>query len=313
MRSDNNRFLSRSIVISCENDECPNPTSRELTPTEFSDWLNEGEFNCNSCGHELSVEGVELRCFICDDEPDVPTLSHIPLVLDERCGNCAGRQEWDVNICSFRVSGSWDDLYDRYDWAVNLKDPGPLHRKGRTDYWEGLVHFCDAQQFVSIYEQRTIKAAKTGLYVYRDPELTKAVCLTESTIRNWDDIKQRHGEYGFVFRKKDIIALGGAPAFYISPEIETRMRKCAHAVPASLWPYCQKLQLPIRGKRSMNDFLHEREWRVPGDIDLDTVRPFAVTFQKVRPRIDKEELILRAAEEFSEIAERGPEDGMIPF
>ena len=223
-------------------------------------------------------------------------------MLDERCPECAGSKEWDADFYSVVVADSWSAYYGVYDWTASGKRMDALERKGRTDYWEGLVHFCEAEQFIAIYEERRIRASSTGLYAKRNPSETKAVCLTEATMPNWEELKKSHGEYGFVFRKRDIIGASGAPAIYLPQSVLDAITQRGQPIPKTLWPYLNKLTIPSITPGKKYDFLHEREWRVPQDIDLNVVQPYAVTFPRQRPGIDREELILQAAIEFQELS-----------
>src|SRR5207248_3512053 len=123
------------------------------------DWLEQAKIECESCGVELSVDGLRIECYICDAEFEGYSLSQIPSLLEERCNNCAGREEWDADFYSIRIAGSWSSEYDIYDWTANRKQVGALERKGRTDYWEGLVHFCSAEEFIAIFRDRRIRAS----------------------------------------------------------------------------------------------------------------------------------------------------------
>jgi hypothetical protein len=293
------------IAVYCAADDCKKPQSLSFTPSEFDEWIEEDAVDCNSCGTEMSVEGVTLECHICGAEIEFDSLSQISLLCDERCPYCAGNPTWDADFLSVVVAGSWAAEYAVYDWTANRQQTSCLERSGRTDYWEGLVHFCTASEFISIYESRCIKAASTGLYCHRNPSQTKAICLTETTQPNWGELQSSHGEYGFVFRKRDIIGLGGAPAIYLPQSVIEEMKAKGETIPPTLWPYLNMLRLPSLSPGTKYDFLHEREWRVPKDISFDVLRPFAVTFPKRRPRIDGEELILRAAREFHELSGAG--------
>lgn len=293
---------NKTISVSCQNIDCT-AKSKKLTPNEFEDFLYEGEFDCNKCGEELSSEGYRIECYICDMTfEDDYSLQEIQYLLDERCSNCAGSKEWDAEVYSIRIAGSWSSEYDMYDWSANGKRLDVLERNGRTDYWEGLAHFCSAEEFISIYKQKRIRASSTGLYNKKHPSLSKAVCLTEATVPNWNELKAVHGDYGFIFRKRDIIQLGGAPAIYLPQSAIDEMQSRGEQIPETLWPYLTKLTLPSSVTKRKHDFLHEREWRVPQNILFRKALPYAVTFSKQRPRVKDEELILHAAREFQELS-----------
>jgi hypothetical protein len=276
-----------------------------FTPSDFDEWLGEGEFDCKSCKKQLSVEGAVVKCYLCDSEAEYFDLSHLPLVMDERCAACAGHPSWDADFYTLVIAGSWTEEFMIYDWTRNGKQIADLERTGRTDYWEGLVHFCGASEFISIYKDRRIRASSTGYYKKAHPEKSRAVCLTEAVQSNWNELKSRFGEYGFVFRKRKIVELGGAPAIYLPQSVLDEMKSGGERIPPTMWPYLNKLQPPSTSSGTKHDFLHEREWRVPKDIDFRRVRPYAVIFPKRRPGIEEEELILHAAREFQELTDRG--------
>ncbi|QDV12241.1 hypothetical protein CA51_21220 [Rosistilla oblonga] len=292
------------IELACENYKCKKPFSKSLTPSEFSEWAEEqdDECWCGSCGEELSVSNLSLYCYICHADVDYMSLPDALHWLEERCPHCAGRDVWEADFYSVSVAGSWSHVYGEYDWSASGKRRDELERETRTDYWEGVVHFCSAEEFISIYKERRIKAEPTGLYGRRNPKETKAVCLSETTEPNWEEIKDIHGQYGFVFRKRDMIALEGAPAIYLPQSVIDEMKSTGDVIPRKLWPYLSKLKIPSASKGKKHDFLHEREWRVPRDIDFNKTRPYAVTFPKRRPGIEEEELILYAAQEFQELS-----------
>jgi hypothetical protein len=303
---------ARPISVNCEKTDCTKQQAMSFTPSEFEEWLEKGIVGCESCGQEMSVKGVSIECYICEEEFEGYSLAQIPLLLDDRCHNCAGREEWDAEIYSIRIAGSWSSEYDKYDWRADRKQIGPLEREGRTDYWEGLVHFCNAEQFISIYKDRRIRAYATGLCKNWCAKKTKAVCLSEATLPNWDELKKSHGEYGFVFRKREVVDLGGAPAIYLPHLVIERMKKRKEVIPKTLWPYLNLLKPRSSQSGRRHDYLHEREWRMPRDMPFDTIRPYAVTFARERPKIDDEELILDAAREFHELSQRrfGPRGEM---
>ena len=118
------------IEVLCENLDCEKPQMLSFTPSEFEEWIEEGEFECKRCGTEMSVSGVSLKCYICDAEIEFLSLSQIPAMLEERCAACAGRPEWDADFYSLVVAESWSDYYGVYDWTASRKRPGALRTSG---------------------------------------------------------------------------------------------------------------------------------------------------------------------------------------
>ncbi|WP_417746687.1 hypothetical protein [Rosistilla oblonga] len=297
------------VHLSCENFDCDKQYSEELSPMKFADTVQWNDFLCPHCDEELSISCLDFGCYICGADIEVNSVSDVQHWLGEKCPFCAGSKYWDADFYSVVVRGSWADLFQTYDWFERGKSARPLERENRSDYWEGVVHFCEADEFISIYKERKIRAESTGLYKKRNPKHTKAVCLTEAPSSDWDEIKSRHGEYGFVFRKRDIIKLDGAPVIYLPQGVIDDLKATDQPIPPKLWPYLSKLKIPsATGERGKHDFLHEREWRVPQDIEFEDVKPFAITFPKKRPGLDDEELIFAAAQEFQELSGYAEED-----
>lgn len=140
------------------------------------------------------------------------------------------------------------------------------------------------------------------------PRLAKAVCLTETPVDECGELTQAHGTYGYVFSKKDIIALGGVPALYLT-EGQIKAQERAGGFSPGLIPLITLIRIPSAhpGKRKV-DYLHEREWRVAGDIDLKKVVPFGVIipgrsgYEKFRgPNWEK---LMRAAARYEELDDR---------
>jgi len=294
-----------AITVACENVDCPQPLSLSLTPTEMSEWIDEqDEFVCSACGKKLYAASLQLECYICGEEVTCDDLNEARHWLGERCPHCAGPH--DVDFYSVVVAGSWSNHVGVYDWTREEKDINELMPLNRTDYWEGLVHFCTAAEFVSIYEQRRIVSAPTGYFYKLDPRNAKSVCLTEATIENWPELQKqpKFGEFGYIFRKRDVIKYGGAPAAYFPECLVASMRSAGGEFVDSLKPFVNLLRLKdSAGQKVKHDFLHEREWRVPSDIDLQVLRPFAVLIPELRQlrKTDGFEAILRAAREFHEL------------
>jgi len=251
-----NRYPTEIIL------ECENGHRRRMSPTRFEDWIEESydEYQCRRCGEELDLETpstLQLECYICDAQFDFNGFEEAHLILQERCPNCCGR--YDFPKYSVHVPGSWAFYHGIYDWTARGKSSAALERGERTDYWEGVVHFCDAKEFVSIYEAGRIRASATGFFKHTDPKHSKAVCLTEATQPNWKELQEVHGGYGFVFRKRDVINLGGAPAIYLPDPLLGEMKLARGRFVNSLKPFVTMLR-PRKNKfkKSKHDFLHER-------------------------------------------------------
>lgn len=249
--------------------ECSNGHTRVLGPSELEDLIRSGEHDCEECDELLNFDSpssLSLECQICDDVFNVSSLREAQDTIDLGCQACERRE---FNEDSIHVRDSWEYFEDAYEWMRSGKDGSDLIRPDRTDYWEGVIHFCTAAEFVSIYRDGRIKAFPTGYFKL------PAVCLSEATEGGWRELQSRHGPFGYVFRKRDIIAAGGGPALYMSPGLIKA--QAATGFTPSVKPFVNLLRIRTASpNHSKWDYLHEREWRTPADIDFKSIAPFAV-------------------------------------
>ncbi len=237
---------------------------RALSASQLEDLLLDADYQCGECGEGLALDAGDLvlECQVCDMTFETESLADATARLDERCGTCSRH---DFPVDTIHVPGSFRATMSEYEWVRAGRGKEELVRKGRLDYWEGVVHFCEPHEFASIVTDRVIRASSTGRFGL------PAVCLTEVPASDWAEIRQAHGRLGFVFKKHDVIRMGGGPALYL-PD---------HLIDAQKWhpgvaPFGQLLREPAAGHAGRRyNFLHEREWRVPRDILLDETPPHA--------------------------------------
>jgi len=138
--------------------ECINGHSCFVDATELESLIDDGDSVCEECGAELELaEEVILECQDCSEEYDVRTLEEARAARDSQCGHCA--KNWFDS--DFYVPGSRGDKMAEYEWVRNGANPERLQRRGREDYWEGVIHFCNRQEFISVFEEQTIRANPT--------------------------------------------------------------------------------------------------------------------------------------------------------
>lgn len=245
-----------------------------------------------SGGHTLKVGASELEeilefklCPNC--EKDIIDVD--PTEIDIACAMC-GWQEftywdevsgWFIDYCpncsrhgfkqSLHIVGSFHYQTDLYLNMIDYVDVKNYERGQRPDYWEIVTHFCERSELIEIMDLGIIKASATGYF--RVP----AVCLTEVPIPYSKEIRDVHGDYGIVFRKRIILENGGQPVIHMTDNLIQSQIKTGFS--SETKPFVQLIRIPsIAGnKRSKRvDFLHEREWRVAGDIDLNQVVPIGI-------------------------------------
>lgn len=276
--------------------ECSEGHRFSVDPTELEEYIEDDSRPCKRCKRSVDlVDEVSLECHICSEVYLVSSLDAARAADDSECGHCSG-----LGFGShYLVPDSWPYRLAAYDWSCNPANPKHLERPGRDDYWEGVVHLCSQREFVSIYKEQKIKASPTGYF--RVP----AVCLTETPIPFCSELQQVHGDHGFVFKKSKIIAAGGNPAIYLTPQLIAAQSK-VRGFASSVAPFVNLLRLKaLHVGKSHHDFLREREWRVPGDVDLRRTRPFAVIIPGGRSgqRFSgpHRETLLAAAMQFNEL------------
>lgn len=119
------------------------------------------------------------------------------------------------------------------------------------------------EKLVNILESRTIHASPMPFLPNNPP----AVCFTECV---WDALighAERYSPYGVVFSKRLVFERGGGPALYIRGD---SLRAIGNNVPPAL----EALIAPFDPEGALEpgvrlDWLHEREWRVPGSLTFE--------------------------------------------
>jgi hypothetical protein len=101
--------------------------------------------------------------------------------------------------------------------------------------------------------------------------LRSCVCLSECNLPGLINHAERFGRFGFVFRKSDVFQMDGRPCLYMDREMYGEIDKLysTSAIPwqQRLWGLVNVYSPPGNGQ--IQDFTHEREWRVFSDVGLD--------------------------------------------
>jgi hypothetical protein len=105
------------------------------------------------------------------------------------------------------------------------------------------------------------------------------VCLSECNLPGLIGHAERYGRFGFVFRKEEVFRADGRPCAYLAEEQYTLVAELGRSTTASL--AAQRLfglsniyNPPGFGK--IQDYTHEREWRVFQDLRFDEIPPVAL-------------------------------------
>lgn len=97
-------------------------------------------------------------------------------------------------------------------------------------------------------------------------ESNSCVCFSECTLSGVIGHSERYGRFGFAFSKSDVYQEGGRPCVYADDDIcrEAKKNKDAGDVAARLWG----LMNVYRPVGHIQDYSHEREWRIFRDFSL---------------------------------------------
>lgn len=260
---------------------CPNGHPLTFTVDELDDALWELQnLECLVCGDsplELEPEEVRVECPFCRESESVSTQ------LATWAGHrCYGGRDSDALQAVGSSSYFQSLLHDFYETEA---DPRRIQRT-RVDHWDLVTHFTTVDAFVSILRSKSIEARPTGYFASRrhPPQVraqSRAVCFTETPHEFVHDLAVGFGSVGFCFRKSDLHPLGLAPTVNLPVSILRSQRTGQSRISQgcrdhtwvsglhhSLLPYVNKYD-PVEFPYS-----HEREWRVPRDISLATVRPW---------------------------------------
>ena len=117
-------------------------------------------------------------------------------------------------------------------------------------------------RLISILTSKTIHASPMPLM-----ENASAVCFTECV---WDALVahgNRYSSYGVVFSKRTIFEAGGGPALNIRGDIlQNGIGSLPQALKAFVVPFDPEGLIQAG---TIQDWIHEREWRLPGTIKFE--------------------------------------------
>lgn len=106
--------------------------------------------------------------------------------------------------------------------------------------------------------------------------IAKCVCFSECNLPGLVGHSERYGRFGFVFEKTQLFKLGGRPCCYVAPEEYKAIAKIGRGQAASTAEgrlfSLANLYRPS-SERQVQDFSHEREWRIFSDLDLASNPP----------------------------------------
>lgn len=108
-------------------------------------------------------------------------------------------------------------------------------------------------------------------------KIPPCVCLSECSLAGLLGHSERYGRFGLIFRKSAISGAGGHPCAYLDKTMYERVAHYGKGRDTS-HPWGQlfaisNLYTPPGPGRKVQDYTHEREWRVFRDLDLERTPP----------------------------------------
>jgi hypothetical protein len=143
---------------------------------------------------------------------------------------------------------------------------------------KGLIEEADRRSF-DVVKLIAGSASLRATQAQTEEGKLDRVCLTECTLTGLLGHCERFGRFGWVFTKQSIHAAGGRPCCYVEDDLYTALSRQGKAEDAEdswkrLWSLSNVYRPPGAGQ--VQDFTHEREWRVFREIDLTATAPVAV-------------------------------------
>lgn len=155
------------------------------------------------------------------------------------------------------------------------KDAAPISAGKKGAGLDSITAMTAKERLFSILQEQCVKATRMPW------TNKKAVCFTECTWPSLLGHAQRYSPYGIGFKKEFLFVAGGGPAFYMPPHLLKRQKD--HVGPSKV-PFDPELYsfltpfAPFYAPQSYKDehwngktpvdFSHEREWRVPHDLEF---------------------------------------------
>lgn len=131
----------------------------------------------------------------------------------------------------------------------------------------------------SIACSQTIRNSKPQNKDGTTHNISECVCFSECNISGIISHAERYGRFGFVFNKNELFCLGCRPCIYVDEEIYTLISKNNSSdpidSPGGRLYSLSNIYVPS-GCGKVQDYTHEREWRLFSPIDLTKIKPIMI-------------------------------------
>lgn len=182
----------------------------------------------------------------------------------------ADQRDFSPFLVHFTSYKSMDILRRALELKAIPKDIHQLLNVADIESFEIVRKIADSEKLLSSKPKN-----KNGT----EQQINKCICFSECNISGIISHSERYGRFGFVFKKSDLFNLGCRPCLYVDEEIYTFISK-NFAVDDITTPSGRLYSLaniyipPSHGR--VQDYTHEREWRLFQDLSFGTVCPIMV-------------------------------------
>jgi hypothetical protein len=108
-------------------------------------------------------------------------------------------------------------------------------------------------------------------------QVPSCVCFSECNLPGLIAHSERYGRFGLAFRKADLFELGARPCLYLGESEYAAIAKLGRGQPVSTPEGrlfgLSNVYVPPHTTNRVQDYTHEREWRLFADIELASVAP----------------------------------------
>lgn len=280
---------------------CPNGHSKTVDIDELAELLEDQNCFQDGCSEPLSKvdpEELSVECTDCGWQEHCDWRTATGWLWSD-CPRCISNTETEGHI---RIVGTLAHAVGEYESFAPKVKVDNFRREDRPDYWELVAHYTRRDAFISILKNKKIEARNTGYFH------VPSVCFTDVPVEFNTETKRTYGEYGLVFRKSDIITAGGGPVIYLSDQLIQSQKPLGFA--DAMKPFVNLVRLPATAPSGVKarrvNFLHDREWRFPSDLKLDSVVPVGLILpsrakEKGRFRGPDGRYMIESAWEYGEI------------
>lgn len=252
----------------------------ELVKFEDEDQTNHIICSVEGCGqkaHKNCVEDIicdTCRIWACEDhESEYTICDKCGLLHDDRCIKDLRISSFDPEIticnnCYYRDEDLIDEIKRPLKELPHVLTKIDEYRyfyikeaKENPDHSIMLTHLIRGEDpyklLKIILREKKLRSSETGYY--GKSKGTKSVCFTDLTTRGLNRHSKQFSAYGIAFLKDFIFEKNGGPALYIR---ENLLKKTSEQHDL-IKPYVNKINIKTF------DYHHEREWRVPHDLDFE--------------------------------------------